>query len=190
MLGEWMRKLFRRDGVVVEDGGANETFPPESLVIPHDDHHGTLVGRTADGDGFFITTPFTAGPRPADSREFVACYRFAPAGDLREAKIESLGSRADLVGAARAHLLPGNAVEGNSKTRQVIERFLAELGDVTYEDIRVRPFRVERFGIAFGLIPDSADDLDEDEDYMPHYVTLLPGNYMAFYAPWEGEYDT
>jgi hypothetical protein len=53
----------------------------------------------------------------------------------------------------------------------------------------VRPFVVERFGIAFGLIPMQ----HRPDPAEPHYwtVEMHPGNYMSFSAPWDrGKYDT
>jgi hypothetical protein len=191
MIGSWLRKQWVGESTGAGDGAERGEFPPEQLVIPHDEHHGRHVGHTADGDGFFITTPFTTGRRPADSREFVALYRFAPDGELRDAVIESVGSRAHLVGEARAAELPGNTAPDNPITQAVIERLLGSLGPVQLESIVAKPFRLERYGLVFGLIPDVAQDVHPgDAFFEPAYVTLLPGNYMAFMAPWDGTYDT
>jgi hypothetical protein len=191
MIGSWLRKLVGGEAPGDDDGADAGEFPPKQLIIPHDDHHGRFVGHTADGDGFFITTPFTAGRRPSDSREFVALYRFTASGELRDAVIESLGSRSHLLGEARAEQLPGNTAPDNPITQAAIERLLGSLGNVQFEPIVAKPFRIERFGLVFGLIPDAAEDAHpEDGAFKPFYVTLLPGNYMAFMAPWDGTYDT
>jgi hypothetical protein len=173
-----------------DDAPASAVFPPEVLVIPHDDHHGRWVGRLPDGQGIFITTPFVPAAGVQTSREFLALYRFSPEGDLLEARIEALGSREDLVGAGRAHLLPGNVAEANPVVEAGIRALLASCPGWVPGDIKAKPFRVERFGLSFGLIPDSAEDFDDDPDFEPVYVSLMPGNYMAFMAPWDGSYDT
>lgn len=165
----------------------SDTFPPEQLVIPHDDYHGKLVGKTRSNDQFFITTPFTWGADES-GREFVALYLFDKEGKLKSATIDELGSRESLVGENAAQVLPGNMSQENDASKKIIEKHLMGLGEVSYEDITIIPFSYEKYGIKFGLIPDEEEDMDEDED--PFYVTLLPGDYMAFSEPWDGEYDT
>lgn len=190
MLKHWLSALF---GARTEQSGAaplDAAFPPEVLVIPHDDHHGRFVGKLPNGEGVFITTPFTSGSKPQDSREFLALYRFSPTGDLLEARIESLGSRADLVGARCAAALPGNVAADNPTVQSRIEVWLQQLPGLVLGDIVAKPFCVHQHGLNFGLIPDSPDDCDADEAFDPVYVTLLPGDYMAFMAPWDGSYDT
>ncbi|MBB5208425.1 hypothetical protein [Chiayiivirga flava] len=196
MLKVLFHRLFGSDDTSTGSGPTItvvEGFPPERLVIPHDDHHGKLVGHSADGNGFFITTPYVADPDPAKAREFVALYRFAPDGDLIDAQIDAIGSRLEILGAARAGALPGNAAGPNPASQAVIDRHLAALGPVRLEDIVAKPFAIERHGLQFGLIPESADDyadFDDDEEIELSSVILMPGNYMAFTPPWTGDYDT
>lgn len=191
MIGSWLRNAVGAETSATENAADGGEFPPEQLVIPHDDYHGRFVGHTADGDGFFITTPFTTGRRPTDSREFVALYRFTASGELRDAVIESLGSRTHLVGEARAGEFPGDTAPDNPITQEAVGRLLGSLGAVQFEPIVAKPFALERFGLVFGLIADSAQDVQpRDHFFEPAYVTLLPGNYMAFMAPWDGTYDS
>ena len=74
----------------------------------------------------------------------------------------------------------------DNERRRVYDLRLHELGDVTFERIEVKPFAIERFGVTFGLVlrePEEEDDI--------WAVEALPGNYMAFFEPWDsGEYDT
>jgi hypothetical protein len=57
---------------------------------------------------------------------------------------------------------------------------------VTFERIEVAPFAIERFGTTFGLVLREPED--EDEVWA---VEVQPGNYMAFFEPWDGgDYDT
>ena len=96
-------------------------------------------------------------------------YLFDPQGRFLEARIDDLGTRAEL-DAARA--------------RSVIEQRLAELGEVEHCRIEVQPFQLERFGTTFGFVPRPPEDDDD-----AWWVEVEPGNYMAFHEPWDsGEY--
>jgi len=142
--------------------------PPGLIAIDHDDYHAEHVGHLADGRQFFLTTPFVAGDPGA---EFVALYVFDAAGALVEAKIDTFGPRETMDDAAR---------------KALYESRLRELGSVTFDRIEVAPFSLERFGVEFGLVPRPPDS--EDDDW---WVILEPGDYMAFFPPWDsGEYDT
>lgn len=138
---------------------------PQIMRINHDDYHAKYVGRTADGRQFFLTAPFV----PL-GHEFVALYLFDASGELLEAQIDDLGTRAQLD--AVLH-------------RATFESRLQELGEVTFCDIAVAPFRVERFGVEFGLIAEVPEDGGE-----VCWVTVEPGDFMVFYPPWDGNYDT
>jgi hypothetical protein len=72
------------------------------------------------------------------------------------------------------------------RRRRVYEQHLSGLGDVVFDRIEVKPFSVDKFGRRFGLIPREPED-----DGDPWVVEMMPGNYMAFFEPWDsGEYDT
>ncbi|GIJ80584.1 hypothetical protein SAMN05443287_115102 [Micromonospora phaseoli] len=148
-----------------------EPGPPSRIAIDHDDYHAEHVGRTADGRQFFLTTPFEPAYGNDEGQEFVACYLFDTEGRFLEARIDTFGSRALMDREAR---------------RTAYEARLAELGEVTFTRIEVEPFSVDRFGTTFGLIPRAPEDDDDT-----WWVTLEPGDYMAFSPPWDsGEYDT
>lgn len=140
---------------------------PDLIAIDHDDYHAKHIGRTRDGRQFILTTPFD----PAIGSEFVALYLFDLSGRLIEAKIDSFGPRPNL---------------DDEAWRTLYAERLASLGDVSFERVVVVPFAVERFGLEFGLI---ARPPEEDDDIWA--VEMLPGNYMAFFEPWDsGDYDT
>jgi hypothetical protein len=144
---------------------------PDLIAIDYDDYHASHVGCLSDGRLFFLTTPFVPAIGGSGGREFIALYLFDKRGRFVEARIDDLGTRADL-DEQRAHV--------------VFEQRLAELGPVDYSRIEVQPFEVERFGTTFGLVPRPPEE--EGDDW---WVELLPGNYMAFHEPWDsGEYDT
>jgi hypothetical protein len=144
---------------------------PKKIAIEHDDYHAEHVGHTKDGRQFFLTTPFEpAGPR-GEGSEFVALYLFDADGKLLEAKIDNFGPRARMNDADR---------------RRLYEKRLEELGPVTLERIEVAPFAIERLGTTFGLVI-----REPEQEGDPWAVEAQPGNYMAFFEPWDsGEYDT
>jgi hypothetical protein len=150
-----------------------EDGPPDIIAINHDDYHAQHIGRTADGRQFLLTTPFEPaldGHEDSGS-EFVALYLFDAEGKLLEARIDDFGPRAKL---------------DDRKRRQVYEEWLKGLGDVTFDRIEIAPFAVNRFGITFGLV---LREPEEEDD--PWAVEMQPGNYMAFFEPWDsGDYDT
>jgi len=146
---------------------------PERIPISHDDYHAKYVGRTHDGRLFFLTTPFCMG-----GPDFVALYLFDEDGDLLEARIDELGSRKDAS-------LSGNMKQQDARDQQLLAQRLAELGNVSFESIEVKPFAIERNGVTFGLIVQEPEDDEE-----PWSVIAEPGNYMAFFPPWDGDYDT
>jgi hypothetical protein len=144
---------------------------PERIAIEHDDYHAEHVGRTSDGRQFFLTTPFDPAIGELPGSEYVALFLFDADGNLIDAKIDDFGPRAKL---------------DDDKRRACYDVRLKELGEVTFERIEVKPFAVERFGTTFGLVPRGPED--EDDVWA---VEMQPGNYMAFFEPWDsGEYDT
>ena len=145
--------------------------PPDLIAINHDDYHAEHVGHTRDGRQFFLTNPFEPAGADQQGAEYVALFLFDGSGNLLEARIDDFGPRATV---------------GEEMRRRVYEERLSDLGEVVFDRIEVKPFAVERFGRRFGLIlrePEEADD--------PWAVEMMPGNYMAFFEPWDsGEYDT
>lgn len=144
---------------------------PDIIAINNDDYHAKYVGRTADGRQFILTAPFEPAIAGRVDSEFVALYLFDAKGTLLYAKIEDFGPRATL---------------DREERREVRDRWLQELGEVMYGRIEVAPFAIERFGTTFGLV---LREPEEDDD--PWVVEMQPGNYMAFFEPWDsGDYDT
>jgi hypothetical protein len=144
---------------------------PKTVALAHDDYAARFVGRTVDGRQFFLTNPFVPAVGGHPGREFLALYLFDTDGALLDARIEDLGTRAELN-------------EGAARARQAA--LLESLGPVKYRTIKVAPFKVERFGVEFGFIPQPPEEPGEDWS-----VIVEPGNYMCFWPPWtSGEYDT
>ena len=145
--------------------------PPTLVAINHDDYHAKHVGRTAEGRQFFLTTPFDPAIGGRQGGEFIARYLFDSAGNLIDATIDDLGPRSSM---------------DCERSGVLYEQRLKELGQVTFGRIEIKPFSLEHSGITFGLVlrePEDADDV--------WAVELQPGNFMAFFAPWDsGDYDT
>jgi hypothetical protein len=139
---------------------------PSLIAIDHDDDRANRVGHTEDGRQFFLTGPFIP-----NGNDFIALYLFDASGNLLEARIDDLGPRQTL---------------NLDQAQELFLKRFNELGPVTYGRIEISPFKVERFGTSFGLIP-----REPDHEADPVCVEVQPGNYMAFFEPWDsGEYYT
>lgn len=168
------RRKGYSEGAIADLPPWHPRLPPRFVRINHDDYDARYVGKLADGRQFFLTFPFT--PDDRSGGDYIALYLFDEFGQLLEARVhsereEGLGTR-DAVAA-------------------FVDRLLGGLGKLRYGDIRVAPFSVTRFGRTFGLVfdPGEVDDDEDDEDF-GIWVNVLPGDYMAFYPPWDGDYDT
>ena len=149
---------------------------PHIIAIDPDDDAASGVGHIADGRQVFVTRPFVPAHGAEQGREFLAVYLFNQAGDLEEALIDDLGARADIDPAS---------------VQRLVDQRMHDLGPLDPRRIEIRPFEIERFGVAFGLIPRPSDEPGEAEDWDTWWVEAQPGNYIAFHAPWDsGEYDT
>ena len=79
------------------------------------------------------------------------------------------------------HELAGKTSEIElGKSSQMLKVLLDSLGKLNYKNIEVKPFSIIINGIQFGLIPD-----DETQS-----IELQPCSTIAFFEPWNGEYDT
>jgi hypothetical protein len=143
--------------------------PPTTIRISHDDYHASHVGKTAKGDQFFATSPFVPALKGL-GREFMAVYLFHADGRFKEAIIDDLGTRAAM---------------DTEAAKLLFERRVGDLGRVEFCDIDIAPFKIERNGVEFGLIPRPPEE--EGDEW---WVILEPGNYMAFTEPFDGDYDT
>lgn len=100
--------------------------------------------------------------------EFLAIFLFSDIGNLVESRVDELGPRSSL---------------NHELVAALFAQRLHELGNLTFHDIRVKPFAVEHFGTMMGLIPRKYDE--------QWCVELHPGSFTAFNEPWDsGIYDT
>ncbi len=146
---------------------------PRKIAINRDDSLARFVGRARDGRQFFAVSCL-ADDSPRQHAEFCALYLFDAQGDLLEARIEEVTAR-----------------QGNDETVVALEQMVAELGEVVFGRIEVKPFSVKRFGLEFGLVVQrpARSERARGEDWL--WVSLRPGDAMAFQPPFDsGEYDT
>lgn len=144
---------------------------PEKIAINHDDYHAQHIGTTKKGEQFFLATPFEPAMGSSPGNEYIALFLFDSEGNLLNSQIEQFGSR--------------GTYDEKKRTKRYMS-ILKDLGKVNFCRIEIKPFSIEKFGIQFGLItrePENENDV--------WAVELLPGNYMAFFEPWDsGDYDT
>ena len=144
---------------------------PEKIAINHDDYHAEHIGRTKTGHQFFLTTPFEPTIGSAQGCEYIALFKFDLDGNLVESIIDKIG--------------PRGSFDEEERKNKYLSR-LRELGEVKFCRIEVKPFSVKKYDVDFGLI--ACEPEDEDDEWV---VELHPGNYMAFFTPWDsGVYDT
>lgn len=147
------------------------TNAPHLIALDHDEHEARHVGRTEDGLQFFLTAPFRPARGELPDCEYIVLYLFNPDGSLQGARVDSLGPRASV---------------DEEAARACYYQRLDDLGSVTFGRIEVAPFTFEQEGTVFGFElrePEAPDD--------EWAVDVVPGHYMAFFAPWDsGSYDS
>ena len=147
---------------------------PRLVAINSDNYRARFVGKTRDKRQFFAVLCQT-DDAPRQHAEFRALYLFDARGKLLEARIEPATARS------------GEAGEDDA----ALEKMVSQLGEISFERIKIRPFAVNRFGLQFGLILQNPEPTEfaQNNDFL--WFSLQPGDSMAFHAPFDsGEYDT
>lgn len=145
---------------------------PKRIQLVPDNYHTKHVGQTADMRQFFITTPFTSShPITQKSAEYLAVFIWDRHGIFLEARIDDLGPREEL---------------REEKVRALLQQRIEALGKVFWMPIAIAPFQVERFGLTFGFLYHR----EETKAGVYERLEMHPGNFLSFYPPWNGEYDT
>ncbi|MDX8354666.1 hypothetical protein [Cognatiyoonia sp. IB215182] len=139
-------------------------------LVP-DDYHLRDVGKTKQGNGYWITQQLTSDGNT--TRDFVAAYLFDKDGHFISADVVDLG--------LREPNKDGGLGDALARLRRKID---AE----TVEQIWVRPFSTAFFGETFGLVVRE----DEHEEFQgEQLIDALPGHTLMFYGPWDTcNYDT
>lgn len=145
--------------------------PSLKVAIDPDDYHARDVGWTSNDRQFFLTTPFEPAIGGSLGCEYLALYVFDSAGLLVDSQIMTLGVRDTF---------------DEDEAQEKYAMLKASLGVVEHRRVELEPFHVEYDGKKFGLILREPED--DDDCYA---VEVQPGNYMAFFEPWDsGDYDT
>jgi formate hydrogenlyase regulatory protein HycA len=150
--------------------------PQTIKVLREEGYHTDQVGKYGGGNQFmaFVTATLPM-PLPEDwqarKRWYAVLHTFDKKGNHLNTKAWFAGTTA-------------------SGERQAVERaearlaeMIVALGTVRYGDVKVGLFQVQIDGHTFGLV----DASEPDEGY--ESIHLLP-NDLAFFAPWDGTYDT
>ena len=150
---------------------------PEKIWIRHEPGYRTRhIGKYGKGNQFMAFV-VAAGPRNRlfNIKWYATLHLFDREGNHIESQISYLGSSQYATNL------------GGGWTLEEIDEFkndiVHELGNVRYCDIRIKLFSVKFDGHRFGLVDASIPK--------EHYVRvdLLP-NDLAFFPPWNGDYET
>ncbi len=142
---------------------------PERFTIVPDDYHVPYAGTAEDGRKFFLSEElFSRGSA------YVGLCLWNADGTFDEVRVDTVSRPGGLP--------PGQA--GPAGAKALLEARLAELGDYRLEPIEVEPFTERIDGVTFGW------EVDQYEGG-PCSINIEPGNFIAYYEPWNGlEYDT
>jgi formate hydrogenlyase regulatory protein HycA len=149
---------------------------PDLIPIAREEGYRTdTIGRF-DGGQFLGFVTFTLPMPPPDDwprhkRYYAVLHRFDDDGN-------HLGTEAWFAGVAA-----DGEGDVHARASSRLDAMIAALGEVEYGDVSVKLFSVEVDGETFGLV-DASDPDEEVEE-----VELKP-NYLVFFEPWDGSYDT
>lgn len=150
-------------------GRAGERAPERFTIVP-DDYHVPYAGTAEDGRRFFVSDEFF---EPGGS-SYVGLFLWRPDGAFDEVLVDEVRRPQDLPA--------GQA--GRAGAKALIEARLGALGDYVLEPITVEPFVRKVEGVTFGWKVGQYDDSS-------YYITIEPGDFIAYSAPWDGLfYDT
>jgi hypothetical protein len=144
---------------------------PKTILISHDDYHAKHIGKTSDGRQFFLTQAFESKTGNSPIYEYIVLYYFNLEGKLLDCKILDLGRREDLE---------------DSLFRSKYDQLLKSIPEPTFCDINISPFKIEHKKTYFGLFPYDWETGEEEDKSLQ----VQPGDFMSFYPPWNGDYDT
>ena len=158
-----------------EEGGVDiaaetpaQRAPARFTIVP-DDYHVPYAGTAGDGRKFFLSEELFH-----DDTAFVGLFLWHADGTFDEVKVSAVQKPS---GAPPGQAVPAGAPE-------LIDARLRELGDYTLEPITVEPFTEKVHGVRFGWHIGRYDD-------GTYFINIVPGDFIAYYAPWDGlEYDT
>ncbi|NIK56935.1 hypothetical protein [Kribbella shirazensis] len=167
----WLLVGLAGCGAVPERAGeADGNRAPERFRIVPDDYHVPYAGTAADGRKFFLSDELFV---PGSGTAYVGLFLWNADGTFAELKVDEV---------RRPEGLPP-AQAASAGADQLVAARLAELGKYVLEPIDVAPFTVNRNGVTFGWAVTQFEGT--------YSINIEPGNFIAYYEPWDGlEYDT
>lgn len=141
---------------------------PDKLKIELGEGHIRILGRHRNGRQILLVPLHKRNPADDSVRSFFCTFWFDMDGVLVGDNIEEYEFPVETADFEWS-------VAFNSK--------IAALEPLSYGEIIVRPFQIERFGVIFGLVPVAPQEPDD-----PWYVVLEPGCDAVFQPPWDGAY--
>lgn len=149
--------------------GGTADGPPSRITIVPDDYHVPYAGTAEDGRLFFLSDELFS-----QDAAYIGLFLWQPDGTFDEVRVEVVGRSGEVPS--------GQAVPADAD--DALREALDVVGDYTLEPITVEPFLQEVDGVEFGWRTGQYEDGTQ-------YVNVEPGNFIAYYAPWDGlEYDT
>ncbi|GAA4740859.1 hypothetical protein GCM10023350_26710 [Nocardioides endophyticus] len=145
---------------------------PDRFTIAPDDYHVPYAGTAEDGRRFFLSEELFGGRGGGSS--YVGLFLWKADGTFDEVRVDEV---------SRPEGLPAGQA-GPAGAQDLVDARLAELGDYVLEPIEVEPFIEKVDGVRFGWKVGRYDD-------GTHFVGIVPGDFIVYYAPWDGlDYDT
>ena len=153
---------------------AREAAPRRFRIVP-DDYHVPYAGTAEDGRRFFLSQElFGLGTADRPGSAYVGLFLWKADGTFDEVRVDPVGRPA---GVPAGQAAPAGADD-------LVAARLAELGEYVLEPVEVEPFLEKVDGVSFGWKVGWYDD-------GTCYLNIEPGNFIAYYAPWDGlDYDT
>jgi hypothetical protein len=153
----------------VEPGeGTAVSQPPERFTIVPDDYHVPYAGTAEDGRKFFLSDELFG---PASG--YVGLFLWKADGTYDEVRVDKVRRTRGVP--------PGQAASAGAD--ELVTARLAELGKYVLEPIEVEPFAEEIDGVTFGWVGSEFEGV--------YSINIEPGNFIAYYEPWDGlGYDT
>ena len=150
--------------------------PKAIKIVREAGYHTDRIGKYGDGNQFMgFVVAAVPKPLPRNKRTHLRWYAVLHTFDK---KGKHLNTETFFAGAA----VSGDR-EAIEEAQTKLDQLIAALGRVKYGNIKVGLFQVQIAGHTFGLV----DASEPAEDY--ESIHLLP-NDLAFFAPWDGTYDT
>jgi len=145
-------------------------------IVREAGYHTDLIGKSADGNqfmGFVTATLPTRLPKNWQSKKrwYAVLHTFDKKGKHLRTEAWFAGTTAS------------GEQEAIKKAQARLDEMIAALGKVKYGNVKVGLFQEKIDGQVFGLVDASVPA----EDY--ERIDLLPNN-LAFFEPWDGNYDT